>query len=123
MFNEGDTTILMLNYTLNGEALTENSYQEMELQINPQGSFNAVKKLLSDGGIAWDSVSYEENGTTKTFTGYVVYLTQEETFKIRKGTATFQLRIMQNDEVGSSDITSMNVGDALSTKVLHESED
>ena len=56
--NRGDTAILMLNYTINGDPLVEGAYQEIELQLNPQGS--GVKKLLSLGDIAWGSVTYED---------------------------------------------------------------
>lgn len=122
MFREGDTTILMLDYQLNGENLTENTYDEIELQLNPQNSFNSVKKLLSKGGITWSTVYYEEDGETKTFTGYVVELSQQDTFKLRDGKTSAQLRIMLDGEVGSSEISIFNIGNTLSTEVLYESD-
>lgn len=118
IFNEGDTACLMLNYNLNGSSLVEGAYQEIEFQINPQGSKLSIKKLLSKGEIEWATVTYEEDNETQTFTGYVVYLSQEDTFKLMNGKARCQLRIMVNDEVGSSAISRLNIGDSLSCEVL-----
>lgn len=123
MFNEGDTAVLMLNYKLNGEDLVENAYDEIELQINSQTNFYSLKKLLSAGDIEWGTVVYDttdDQGQEQeaTFTGYVASLTQEETFKLKKGTWQAQLRILVNGEVGSSGISALDIGDALSTKVL-----
>lgn len=118
MFNEGDTACLMLNYKLNGEDLVEDAYDEIELQINSQGNYYSLKKLLSEGEIEWGTVVYQDGETEKTFTGYVASLSQEETFKLKKGTWQVQLRVLVNGEVGSSDISDLNIGDALSTRVL-----
>lgn len=118
IFNEGDTACLMLNYNLNGSSLVEGAYQEIEFQINPQGNYMSIKKLLSKGEIEWATVTYEEDETEKTFTGYVTYLSQADTFKLMKGKSRCQLRIMVNDEVGSSAISEIDIGDALSSEVL-----
>lgn len=120
--NRGDTAILMLDYTFNGDPLQEGAYQEIELQLNPQGA--GVKKLLSLGQIVWGSVTYEDNhGDEQTFTGYYAFLTQEETFNLRNGKNTVQLRVMINDEVGSSAISEMSLGEVLSNKVLTDGTD
>ncbi len=116
--NEGDTAWLMLNYKLNGDDLVQGAYQEIELQLNPQSDFNAVKKTLSDGSIEWGTVVYMDGNVEKTFTGYIASLTQAETFQLRKGKCKYQLRILVNDEVGSSAIGEVDIGDALSTEVL-----
>lgn len=122
--NRGDTAFLMLNYTLNGDPLTEGSYQEIELQLNPQGNAMSVKKLLSLGEIQWGTVTYEdEHGDEQTFTGYYAFLTQEETFALRNGTNRVQLRILVNDEVGSSAISNVSLGEVLSSKVLTDDTD
>ena len=120
MFNEGDTGYLMLTYKLNGQDLQENAYQEMEFQINPQSEYNSIKKLLSKGDITWEAMEYQDGTQTKTFIGYVVHLNQEETFRLQKGTSYCQLRIMVGDEVGSSNISEITMGDALSTQVLND---
>lgn len=119
LFNEGDTACLILNYELNGSPLVEGAYDEIEFQINPQTNFSNVKKLLSKGEIVWGSASYVDGeGHTQTFTGYITYLTQADTFKIKDGTADVQLRVLIDDEVGSSEISTINIGNTLSTEVL-----
>ena len=117
--NRGDTSFLMLNYTINGDPLTENSYTEMELTINEQSSVKCVKKLLSAGDIEWGTLSYTDSeGHPQTFTGYYAHLSQEETFTLQQGSNEVQLRILANDEVGSSAVSSMTLGKVLSSEVL-----
>ena len=119
MLNSGDTTCLLLNYTLNGEELVEDAYKEIELQINTQGQYNSIKKLLSDGGIEWGTITYiDDSDMQQVFTGYFAKLTQDDTFKITSGQSQIQLRIMIDDEVGSSAISSIDLGNVLSKKVL-----
>ena len=116
--NEGDTAWLMLNYKLNGQDLEEDAYQEIELQLNPQSGMNAIKKKLSEGTIRWGTAYYMEGNVEKTFTGYLAAISQEESFRLSKGKAQVQLRIMVDNEVGSSAISEVCIGDALSTEVL-----
>lgn len=111
---QGDTITLLLNFQMNGEDLVQNAYQEMELQINKEGKDRSIKKLLSDGGIVWETVQLS-NGDT--FTGYVVRLDQSETFNLGSNLSC-QLRIKKDDEVGSSAQTNLNLDSVLSTKVL-----
>jgi len=111
---QGDTITLLLNFQMNGEDLVQGAYQEMELQINKEGKERALKKLLSNGDIVWQTVQLS-NGDT--FTGYVVHLGQSETFNIGSS-LTCQLRIKKDDEVGSSAQTSINLDSVLSTTVL-----
>ena len=42
--NRGDTSFLMLNYTINGDPLSEGEYQEIELTINAQPSSRCIQK-------------------------------------------------------------------------------
>ena len=124
MLNRGDTVCLLLNYSLNGDPLQEGAYQEIELQLNKQDVYNAVKKTLSGGSILWGEVSYlDEHGDPQTFTGYYANLSQEETFRLSSGATNIQLRIMLNEEVGSSAISSINLGQVLSSQVLGVSAD
>ena len=109
----GDTICLMLNYKINGEDLVEDDYEEIELQINKQGKDKAIKKLLSKGEITWETVQTEGD----SFTGYVVHLTQEETFNLG-AYLQCQIRIKKDGEVGASDTSEINLGDVLSTQVL-----
>lgn len=118
LFNEGDTACLMLNYQLNGLPLEEGKYEEIEFQINQQKSNNSIKKLLSRGEIEWATVTYIEDNIEKSFTGYVTYLSQKDTFRMQDGVATCQIRILMNGEVGSSEYSNFDLGKALSVKVL-----
>lgn len=117
IFNKGDTACLLLNYTVNGEPMVEGAYDELEFQINHQWNSNSIKRLLSQGEIAWETVTYEDDDGEHTFTGYVIYLTQEDTFKMN-GTFTYQLRVMVDGNVGSSPINELDIGAVLSRKVL-----
>lgn len=117
--NRGDTSFLMLQYTINGDPLVEGDYEEIELTINEDSSFRCVKKLLSKGEIEWGVLNYLDNeGHSQTFTGYYAHLSQEETFKLARGQNEVQLRILDNDEVGSSAVSSMTLGRVLSSEVL-----
>ena len=117
--NRGDTSFLMLDYTINGDPLYEDSYQEIELTINEESSFRCVKKLLSKGEIEWGTLNYvDDEGHSQTFTGYYAHLSQEETFKLQQGANEVQLRILASDEVGSSAVSSMTLGKVLSSEVL-----
>ena len=120
--NRGDTAYLMLNYTINGDALTEGAYDEIELQINNEFKDNSIKKLLSKGDIRWGTLTYTEGETEKTFTGYYARLSQEETFSLSNGASEVQLRILINEEVGSSAVTSVSFGNVLSRAVLNDSD-
>ena len=122
--NRGDTGYLILSYTLNGEPLEQGAYQEIELQINRQGAFPcSIKKLLSDGTILWGTLLYDNDGETASFTGYYCTLSQEETFSLNEGEVEVQLRILEDDEVGSSAIDSFELGRTLSTEVLTDDTD
>lgn len=124
MFNRGDTVYLILNYEINGKVLEEGAYDEIELQINSQGSYNSVKKLLSDGSIRWGTVEYvDENNETQSFTGYFVFLTQEETFKLGTNKSNVQLRVKIGENVGSSAISDVVIGNTLSKRVLNVTAD
>ena len=118
--NRGDTSFLMLNYTINGDPLIENTYEEIELTINKEASFRCVKKLLSKGEIEWGTLNYvDSEGHSQTFTGYYAHLSQEETFKLQQGKNEVQLRILASDEVGSSAVSSITLGEVLSSEVLN----
>lgn len=123
LFNRGDTTYLLLDCTLNGDPIEDGQCEEIEVQINPEDSFRSVKKLLSKGEIVYmTDMEYEtkegDEWVTKTFTGYVCALSQQDTFKIAKGESDFQIRALYNGEVGSTDLIPKDIGDSLSTEVL-----
>lgn len=118
-FNRGDTSYLLLDYTLNAEPLVENAYDEMEFQINHQSGLRSIKKLLSKNEITWGSFVWEDKQhIPHSFTGYAVHLSQEDTFKLKEGTNEVQLRILLDGEVSSSKWTPLDVGKVLSNEVL-----
>lgn len=116
--NRGDTVTLMLDYQVNGSPMVQDAYDEIELQINNQNSSKSIKKLLSDGTIKWETVTYDSGGGQGTFTGYVTRLDQDETFLLSAGQSQVQLRVKKNDEVGSSSTSSFTLGAVLSSRVL-----
>ena len=120
LFNRGDTAYFLLDYTVNGEAMVEDAYQDIELQINNQSVSSSVKKQLSKNEIIWrENFRYKDKeGVEHSFTGYVAALTQVDTFKIKEGKAKVQLRVLINDEVGSSDEQELDIGKILSKEVL-----
>ena len=110
----GDTCYLLLNYQVNGSDLVEGAYEEIEFQINKDTGSKSIKKLLSSGDIVWKQINYSGG----SFTGYVVYLDQEETFLLSSGESSVQLRIKMDGEVGSSEIAEVSLGTVLSSKVI-----
>ena len=114
MINKGDTLQLILNYQLNGSDLEQDYFDDIELQLNSQSGRNSVKLLYSLGEIVWDS---EKNK-------YVVYLSQEQTFKLKQNQLNedsdveYQLRVLLNSAVVSSDVGTFTIGPVLSKKVL-----
>lgn len=120
LFNRGDTAYLLLDYTVNGEEMQDGAYQELELQLNRQGKYFNVKKMLSKGEIIWkENCTYrDKEGVEQTFTGYVASLSQEETFSLRDSIVEIQLRVMIDGEVGSSKKQALDIGDVLSYEVL-----
>lgn len=116
--NRGDTVSLMLDYQVNGSPLQQGAYDEIELQINNQNSSKSIKKLLSDGGIQWKTISYYSGGSSESFTGYVAELDQEETFKLVAGQSMIQLRVRIGDQVGSSGNSVLTLGATLSSQVI-----
>ena len=92
---------------MNGSEIKENDFDEIELQLNYQDKRYALKLLLSEGGIVWDS----------TLNKYVAYLTQEQTYAL-KSNVEYQLRVLKGDTVSSSVIGKFDLGETLSKKVL-----
>lgn len=106
--NRGDATTLTLNIFINGEPITNDYADEIEITFNKEcGSF-CVQKTLSDEQIVWNASSEK----------YEMFLTQEDTFKLRTGVNTVQLRLLKDGNVISSIINSFNIGGVNSKEVL-----
>ena len=119
MNNRGDTLFLLIPFTVNGEPSQEGAYDEIELSINKGSLFNSIRKTLTGGDISWATVEYDNEGVTETYTGYVAWLSQEDTFNLPEGTSQCQLRVRIGQDVGSSTIlTDIVLGKVLSGKVI-----
>lgn len=106
--NNGDTLDIIINYKLDGEDFEKDQFKEIELQFeNQYDTSKYVKLLLSKGDITWN----EELGK------YVTALTQQQSFRLSP-ICNYQLRVMVDDIVVSSEIGEMEVGPALSRRVL-----
>lgn len=97
--NKGDALILELDFTVNGEALQEGEWDDIELVL---GSHSYT---LSNGDIYWDGETY------------VVFLSQEDSFQL-KFTNMYQLRLLKDGFVISSKPIRMKVGGCLSRVIL-----
>lgn len=107
--NKGDTLDITLNYQVNGEDITEDMFDEVELQLEFEKNSNQIKLLKSEGGITWDD----------SIKKYVTHLTQSDTFKFSQvGKVRYQLRVLEEGNVYSSEIGSFEIGDVLSRKIL-----
>ena len=106
--NKGDTLDIIIDYKVDGQDFEKDQFQEIELQFeNQYDSSKYVKLLLSSGDIKWD----DDIGK------YVTYLSQEQTFRLSPA-CSYQLRVMLDDVVISSEIGTMTIGNTLSRKVL-----
>ena len=106
--NRGDALGLVLYITVNDEPITQEYADQIELTLNPELQGHSVRKILSDGGIYWEPS--EER--------FIARLTQADTFALKPGTNTWQLRVLKGEMVISTIIGKINVGDANSKRVL-----
>ena len=97
--NKGDALLIELDYTVNGEALQEGEWDDIEFSLNNK-SYS-----LSNGDIYWDGEAY------------VCYLSEADTFDLRF-TNIYQLRLAKDGYVISSPITTWRVGGVLSKKYI-----
>lgn len=114
MINKGDTLQLILNYQLNGEDLEKDYFDDIELQLNSQANRNSVKLLYSLGELIYDD----------NLGKYVGYLSQAQTFKLKQNVLNedsdvdYQIRVLLNGTVVSSDVGTFTIGPVLSKKIL-----
>ena len=106
--NRGDAKTLTLNIFINNEPITSDYADEIEVTFNKEcGSF-CVQKTLSNGDITWN----------EAVSKYQMFLSQEDTFKLKTGVNTVQLRLLKGDVVISSIINSFTIGGVNSKEVL-----
>ena len=70
--NRGDTIDITLAYTVNGQPIEENQFDEIEVYIGEN------RYLLTDGDIVWNN----EQGM------YTLFVDQEDSFKLTNKTAS-----------------------------------
>lgn len=98
--NSGDTVKIVLNYTIGGEALTEDFNGELEFSIGSK------RYLLSNGGIVWDGEAF------------CVTLSQEDTIAL-SGNCNYQIRIKDaGGNVVSSGIEKLVIGKSISKATI-----
>lgn len=100
MMNKGDGFILKLEYTINGQSIKENQFEEIEF------SLGSLRFYLSKGDIYWDNGAYK------------IKLSQEQTFKL-KSIEPYQIRFKRiGSEPFSSTIKQFKIGEVISQKVI-----
>lgn len=92
--------------TPSGDYVDGSIYDEIEVQFNTQSLYSSLKYLKSLGQVSWDSDHF------------VVFLTQEDTFKLNDGKVEMQVRLKQGDLVKGTAIIQVPVGRVLSQEVL-----
>ena len=108
--NKGDTLRLILDFPVNGKDITQDQFDELELQINPE-SFGKyfVKLLKSKGELFWSD----------EFNKYVAIVNEENSFKLSEHN-TYQLRCYKDGAVISSKIGHFDLGNVLSKTRLSD---
>lgn len=99
--NRGDTVQILLQYTVEGEAIQEGEFDEIEFSIGSK------RFTLTDGGIVWDSEQ----------AAYTIALSQEDTIAL-PGVQPYQIRFKKDDTVISSDIDTVEFGNSISKVIL-----
>lgn len=97
--NKGDALLVELDFTVNGEALQEGEWDDIELVLNSKSY------TLKNGDIYWDGEAY------------VFYLSEAETKKL-SFTNLYQLRLLKGDYVISSNVLKFRVGGGISKLYL-----
>lgn len=99
--NQGDTLDITLDYTINGEPITEGLCDEIEVSIGNK------QYTLTHNDIVWD------NELEK----YTLFVGQADTFALGKITE-YQVRFKLGTKVVSVPIRKLIIGGSISTKVI-----
>ena len=106
--NRGDATVISLDITIDDEPIEQDYADDVEVTFNPQCGSNCVQKSLKDETIYWDA----------TTSKYLMFLTQEDTYKLKTGANTVQLRVLKDDIVTSTAINTFFLGNVNSKEIL-----
>lgn len=99
--NQGDTLDIILDYTINGDPLTEGMCDEIEVSIGDK------QYTLTDGDIVWDSELEK----------YTLFVDQEDTLALQ-GITEYQVRFKIGTKVASVPISKLLIGNSISTQVI-----
>lgn len=99
--NKGDTLYIVLDYLVDGEPLDDAQFDEIELYVGKN------RYLLTNGQIVWDS----------NLGKYCVFVTQADSFKLDTQ-SEYQLRLRKDDEVISTRIKRLFVGETISREEI-----
>ena len=104
--NEGDTLKIILNYTVDGQPIEENQFDEIEFSIGN-------KRYTLASGVTWDS------GISK----YTIFISQADSFALgtymgRNGFVYYQLRLRSGVDVVSTKKKKLFLGDTISDKII-----
>lgn len=106
--NRGDAQYIVLSININGEPLEEGYPDDIELTFNAQATAYCVQKSLKKGTIQWNS----QEGK------YVTFLNQADTYTMKNGLNTWQLRLLKNENVISTSIGKFILGETNSREVI-----
>ncbi len=99
--NQGDTLDITLDYTINGEPLTNGLCDEIEVSIGNK------QYTLTNGDIVWNSELEK----------YTLFVGQEDTFALGR-IAPYQVRFRIGTKVASVPICKLIIGGSISTQVI-----
>lgn len=104
----GDTNNLVFKIKKKGteEYIDGSIYTEIEVQFNTQNDVYALKKLKSKNEVMWEDDHF------------IVFLSQEDTFKLNDGCVSLQVRLFTNGSCKATIVKRINVGKVLSEEVL-----
>lgn len=106
--NKGDAQYVVLSVNIDGKPLEKDFADNIELTFNSQATAYCVQKSLKKGTIVWSEDDQK----------YIVFLTQMDTFKMKNGVNTWQLRVSKDRNVISTTIGSFMLGDVNSKEVI-----
>lgn len=101
MANKGDTIRIILDYTVNGQAISEGEFDEIEFTLGKK------QYTLTKHDIVWDSEIEK----------YVVFASQSDTFAFGVN-VPYQLRVRKGIDVGSTNINNMLIGPVISNTII-----
>lgn len=101
MRNRGDTADIVLDYTVDGEPITEGQFDEIEVYLGNS------RYLLSEGAVMWDAEIQK----------YRVFVNQADSLKF-KNPIEYQVRFRIGTKVVSTDTRNKPLGKTISNEEI-----